>query len=228
MKKYLLILLSITPLVGPIEKVPQTPLYKAIENHCETKVLELIAHGADVNKITRFTYPEIGLTRLTPQGTEGEFVMTEIPLHQACTWGNQKVVAALLAGNADVNQQDHRGKTALHNASRMNHPTVIQMLNDEGALSLPIPPVPEIPAISEKNELSFLQQHKTPILIACGAGSIGIGYAAYKYWKKQQDKAKKALAEQPCTKDHLVCKAFKTIPKNPDGSPDFLHGTRST
>lgn len=50
------------------------------------------------------------------------------PLHLACSWGQEKVVAALVEQKCELNAQDVDGNTPLHLAIYNQHATIIEIL----------------------------------------------------------------------------------------------------
>ncbi|KAG1657884.1 Rabankyrin-5 [Nymphon striatum] len=97
----------------------QTLLHRAIDENNEAVACFLIRSGCDINAI-RCSSPE-GLGE-----EEAHDKMT--PLHLSSTWGLENVVQTLIEHNADVNMQDHEGKSPLHVAIENQHPVIISLL----------------------------------------------------------------------------------------------------
>ena len=55
------------------------------------------------------------------------------PLHDACSFGNEKMVRLYLRSKADINAEGHGGRTPLICAADHNRPDVVQLLLDKGA-----------------------------------------------------------------------------------------------
>lgn len=93
-----------------LSKDGMTPLHAAVLGNTDTRILDaFLKRGVDVNsKVGLNHYPWGGAT----------------PLILAASLGNVEAIKALLARGADVNAQDARGLTALHQAIARNRPGV--------------------------------------------------------------------------------------------------------
>ena len=58
------------------------------------------------------------------------------PLHLACTWGQEKVVSALVEHECDINVQDAEGNTPLHVAILNQHSPIIEILLRQANIDL--------------------------------------------------------------------------------------------
>lgn len=88
-----------------------TPLHAAIESGDQKMVSHLLFRGADV----------------TLDGLCGP------PLHLAALRGNVAIAQTLLESGAHINAQDIDTETPLMNASRSNHPEMVELLLQSGA-----------------------------------------------------------------------------------------------
>jgi ankyrin repeat protein len=60
------------------------------------------------------------------------------PLHLACSWGQERVVSALVEQKCELNVQDAEGNTPLHVAIFNQHARIIEILIRQSAIDLKI------------------------------------------------------------------------------------------
>jgi ankyrin repeat protein len=114
--------------VGP-DKCQQTLLHRAIDENNDAVAVFLIKSGCDINSARR-----PGLNGEKPD--ESKDGMT--PLHLACSWGQEKVVATLVEYKCNLNVQDAEGNTPLHIAILNQHPALIEILIRQSSIDLKI------------------------------------------------------------------------------------------
>ncbi|CAK4677646.1 unnamed protein product [Aphanomyces euteiches] len=85
----------------------------------------------NVKKVQKYLKMKVDPNCLGEHGYVGVNIRT--PLHWAAINGQSETAAALLAGNADPNFQDAKGRSPLHWAVRNNKPEVVRVLLENGA-----------------------------------------------------------------------------------------------
>ncbi len=112
---------------GP-EECQQSLLHRAIDENNEAVAVFLVKSGCDLNSPRR-----PGLDGQAPEeATDG---MT--PLHLACSFGQEKVVSALVSdAGCLINKQDAMGNTPLHVAIENQHEGIIEMLIQQAGIDL--------------------------------------------------------------------------------------------
>jgi ankyrin repeat protein len=89
-------------------------------------------------------------------------------LHKAAFWGHGETVAYLLNEcKLDPNKQDHAGDTALHDAARFGHSTVIRKLLAAGAST-------DIKNKEGKDINDVARQYGKDPIVAIPAGGIAV------------------------------------------------------
>ncbi len=114
---------------GP-EMCQQSLLHRAIDENNDAVAVFLIKSGCDLNSPRR-----PGINGEAPEeATDG---MT--PLHLSCSFGQEKVVVALVSHlNCLINKQDAMGNTPLHVAIENQHQGIIEVLIDQAGVDLRI------------------------------------------------------------------------------------------
>jgi ankyrin repeat protein len=114
--------------LGP-ENCQQTLLHRAIDENNEPVAVFLIKSGCDIDSPRK-----PGPNGETPdEARDGQSA-----LHLACTWGQEKVVQALVEHNCKLNLQDSEGNTPLFVAIYNQHPTLIEILLRQPNIDLKI------------------------------------------------------------------------------------------
>lgn len=114
---------------GP-ENCQQTLLHRAIDENNDAVAVFLIKSGCDINSPRR-----PGLNGEQPD--EAKDKMT--PLHLASSWGQEKVVSALVEQRTcQLNVQDFEGNTPLHLAIFNQHLSIIEMLIRQPQIDLKV------------------------------------------------------------------------------------------
>lgn len=114
--------------VGP-DNCQQTLLHRAIDENNDAVAVFLIKSGCDMDSPRR-----PGLGGETPD--ESKDGMT--PLHLACSWGQEKVVATLVEYKCQMNVQDAEGNTPLHLAISNGHQSIIEILMRQTNIDLKV------------------------------------------------------------------------------------------
>jgi hypothetical protein len=113
---------------GP-ENCQQTLLHRAIDENNDAVAVFLIKSGCDINSPRR-----PGINGETPEEALDQLT----PLHLACSWGQEKVVIALVENKCKINNQDVDGNTPLHLAIQNQHPSIIEILLRQKDIDLKI------------------------------------------------------------------------------------------
>lgn len=104
---------------GP-ENCQQTLLHRAIDENNDAVAVFLIRSGCDINSPRK-----LGVNGEAPE--EATDAMT--PLHLSCSFGQEKVVYALVENqDCQINAQDAMGNTPLHVAIENQHSEIIEAL----------------------------------------------------------------------------------------------------
>ncbi|WAR02239.1 ANFY1-like protein, partial [Mya arenaria] len=107
----------------------QSLLHRAIDENNESVACFLIRSNCDKNSPRR----------PGPNGEGGEEARDgSTPLHQACAWGMELVVQALMEAGAEVNTQDIDAKTPVHIAIENQHAVIISLLLSHPGLDLTV------------------------------------------------------------------------------------------
>ncbi len=113
---------------GP-ENCQQTLLHRAIDENNDAVAIFLIKSGCDINSPRR-----PGLNGELPDEAKDKMC----PIHLACTWGQEKIVSALVDFRCEINIQDADGNTPLHVAILNQHSEIIEILLKQQNIDLRI------------------------------------------------------------------------------------------
>lgn len=114
---------------GP-ENCQQTLLHRSIDENNDAVSIFLIKSGCDINSPRR---PGVN-GEVPEEATDG---MT--PLHLSCSFGQNKVVGALVENlNCLINKQDALGNTPLHVAIENGHESIINILIQQSNIDLKV------------------------------------------------------------------------------------------